>query len=991
VFKRLFGGLIDSNEKEIDRLKPIVDKINALEPDFERLSDAELRAKTGEFKARLAEETAQSREEVEKARQELAEKRRCETEAESAFQQEALAGECRELENALKKREEELKTAEKRALDAILPEAFAAVREAAKRTIHQRHFDEQLIGGIVLHQGKIAEMKTGEGKTLVATCPLYLNSLTGRGAHLVTVNDYLARRDPYWMGPIYNALGINVASIYPMQTSSEHTPSRLYDPQYESGDKTWRHFRPISRKEAYEADITYGTSAEFGFDYLRDNMVVDLKQAVQGQLSFAIVDEVDNLLIDEARTPLIISGPAEESGALYKAVDSVVRRMKFKLFAHEPVSNAEKEEKEALKSQFDYFAFEKEHSIEDQTSGQEKLARAFNMKLEDLFGGESEDQSPLSVNETKTCIDIRSISRKSMQAHALYKIDRDYVIRVNEETNKPEVIIVDEFTGRLMLGRRYSEGLHQAIEAKEGVEVQRESLTYATITIQNYFRMYSKLAGMTGTALTEAEEFHKIYKLDVLVIPTHKPMVREDNQDRIYRDENAKFNAVVREIEEVNKNSQPVLVGTVSIEKSERLGNLLKRKGIASRILNASPARLKEEAEIISEAGKPGAVTIATNMAGRGVDIVLGGREPEKPSDGANPELLENWEKEHRKWEERHSMVLAAGGLHVIGTERHEARRIDNQLRGRSGRQGDPGSTRFYVALDDDIMKRFGGERIKTVMSWVGMDENTPIENSMVSKSIEGSQVKVEGYHFDIRKHLVEFDDVVNKQREVIYGERRKVLSGADLKANILSMVEREIKSIVDDHIGTRTNDEWDLNGLVSDLNAIFPVPKSLNASALALLNPQSMKEKLIEYAFTAYDQKEKETGQEDMRLIERLVMLRVIDDLWIEHLTNMENQRQQAGFAGLQQMKAEDSYKLIGSQQFNLLLVAIREDVARMIFHVNLRRDEDRKVSTPISKVAGEAGRPVKVAPRVSGKKIGRNDPCPCGSGKKYKHCCGR
>jgi preprotein translocase subunit SecA len=983
MFKRLFGGLVDSNEKEIDRIQPLIDKINALESDFEKLSDAGLKAKTGEFKARIAESTTHFRQEVEKVRQELETARKCENEALNAVQQDSLSAECKDLETQLEKRQSELKAAEKRALEDILPDAFAAVREAAKRTIGQRHFDVQLIGGIVLHQGKIAEMKTGEGKTLVATCPLYLNSLTGRGAHLITVNDYLARRDPYWMGPIYHALGVTVASIYPQQTPDEHLPSRLYDPSFDSADAHWKHYRKITRQEAYQADITYGTSAEFGFDYLRDNMVIELNQCVQGQLSFGIVDEVDNLLIDEARTPLIISGPAEETGDLYKAIDSVVRRMKTKVMPHEPVSQQEKDEKGQLlfDGQTDFIAYEKEHVVEETVHGQEKIARAFGMHIEDLFGGEQEEQRTLSIEETKKINDIRSIFRKSMQAHALYKRDRDYVVN-----DGGEVIIVDEFTGRLMMGRRYSEGLHQAIEAKEGVKVQRESMTYATITIQNYFRMYAKLAGMTGTAITEAEEFHKIYRLDVVVIPPNKPLIREDHGDRIYKTENGKFSAVAQEIEEVHKIGQPVLVGTVSIEKSERLGDLLKRKGIPFKILNAK--KHLEEASVIAEAGKPGGVTVATNMAGRGVDIVLGGKEPEKPEIN-DSEAVKKWEKDHQEWQARHEKVLVLGGLHVIGTERHEARRIDNQLRGRSGRQGDPGSTRFYVSLDDDVVKRFGGERIKTVMGWVGFDENTPIENGMVSKSIENSQVKVEGFHFDIRKHLVEFDDVVNKQREVIYTERKKVLSGADLKANILNMVEKELKIIVTGKLGSHTADDWDVKGFVTDVGAVMPVPRELNGEGITNMTTKQIEEKLIEVSRTLYAERELQIGAE-MRLLERLIMVRVIDSLWIEHLTNMENQRQQAGFAGLQQQKSEDSYKRIGYEQFQLLLETIQQDVARMIFHVNLRKEEPRKVSTPISRAAGAANSSPKVQVKADGKKVGRNDPCPCGSGKKFKHCHG-
>jgi preprotein translocase subunit SecA len=992
MFKRLFGGFIDSNEKEIDKLKPIIVKINALEAEYQKLSSDELKNKTVEFKARIAQSVASFKTVVDGAKKELEEKRRCEFDAANPLQQEDLSRECKDLEAQLKKRQEELKAAERKALDEVLPEAFAVVREAAKRTLNQRHFDVQLIGGIILHQGKIAEMKTGEGKTLVATCPLYLNSLTGKGVHLVTQNDYLARRDPYWMGPVYHALGVTVAAIFPMQVSTEHSPARLFDPTFESGDSHWRHYRNISRKEAYQADVTYGTSAEFGFDSLRDNMVIEISQCVQRDLNYAIVDEVDNLLIDEARTPLIISGPAEDSGNVYKTVNNIVSRMSMKVMPHEPVSFQEKEEDEKLREEFDYVAYEKDHTVRENPRGQEKLARSLNMTEEELFGGDSEELKPTTLEEAKLRNDIRSVFRKSMQAHALYKKDRDYVIRVNEETNKPEIIIVDEFTGRLMLGRRYSEGLHQAIEAKEGVPIQRESMTYATITIQNYFRMYAKLSGMTGTAVTEAEEFSKIYKLDVVVIPTNKPMVREDFQDRIFKDEEAKYNAVVREIEEVHKNGQPILVGTVSIVKSEHLGDMLKRKGISARILNASPARLLEEATIVADAGKPGAVTIATNMAGRGVDIVLGGKEPAK-SDYLD---IKDWEKDHQAWQERHNKVLESGGLHVIGTERHEARRIDNQLRGRSGRQGDPGSTRFSVALDDDIMKRFGGERIKSIMNFIRMDANTPIENSMVSKTIENSQVKVEGFHFDIRKHLVDFDDVVNKHREVIYDERRKIISGVDLKSNILNMLEKELKSIISHFVGSKSNDEWDLKSLIAELNVIFPVPRELNVAALEVLDSKAIEEKLIDAMDQAYQEKEKSAGPADMRLLERLVMLKIIDGLWVEHLTNMENQRQQANFATLQQMKAQDAYKKIGFEQFQQLTETIQQDVARMIFHVNIRREEDKKISTPISRVAGTSSKQAKPAQRITNSegnrvKVGRNDPCPCGSGKKYKHCHGQ
>ncbi|MAF85128.1 MAG: preprotein translocase subunit SecA [Dehalococcoidales bacterium] len=900
MFKWL-GGLVDSNEKELKRLQPIVNKINELEPEFERLSEDELRAKTDEFKARYKEGSS---------------------------------------------------------LDELLPEAFAAVREAAKRTINQRHFDVQLMGGTVLHQGKIAEMKTGEGKTLVATLPLYLNSLTGQGCHLATVNDYLARRDPYWMGPIYHALGTSVASIYPQQAPDEHIPACRYDhdPDFDSGDKRWPNFRPIPRREAYQADIIYGTSSEFGFDYLRDNMVTDLPHCVQRQLNYAIVDEVDNLLIDEARTPLIISGPAEEAGQRYQIFARLVPR---------------------LRQNDDYTIDEKTRTVNLTDTGISNMERILKreglLKAPNLY-----DPSNYSLNR---------YLESALKAHVLFSRDRDYVVRDGQ------VIIVDEFTGRLMLGRRYSEGLHQAIEAKERVRVQQESRTFATITIQNYFRMYDKLAGMTGTAATEAEEFHKIYNLEVVVIPTNKPMVRDDHPDQIYKDEETKFRAAVREIEQLHQEGRPVLVGTVSIEKSENLSDRLKRKGVPHQVLNAKEH--VKEGSIIAQAGESGAVTIATNMAGRGVDIVLGGS-----TDGQS----------ESEWQKNHDKIVELGGLHIIGTERHEARRIDNQLRGRAGRQGDPGSSRFYVSLEDDIAKRFGGDRVKGFMSW--MDEDTPIENKLVNRSIESAQTKVEGYHFDMRKHLVEYDDVINQQRKLIYGERRKILSDADLKANILSMVEEELQGIM----GTRLPDErgidWDIEGLLADVSTIFPLSPELNADALSQLKPKQIEDRLIEQAKAQYEAKEKELGSDNMRVLERLVMLRIIDSLWVEHLTTMEQMRLEAGWQTLRQVKAVDAYKSEGYKQFQVLLSTIQHDVAHTIYRVGLVRKE---TPTPVAQgVAARGGgaAPAQVAAsgdggampvpaaatgssqhkiKVSGKKVGRNDPCPCGSGKKYKKCCGR
>jgi len=875
------GKLVDSNEKEIKRLQPIVDQINQLEPDFERLSDAELRAKTDEFKTRIGGGSS---------------------------------------------------------LDELLPEAFAAVREAARRAIGQRHFDVQLMGGLALHQGRIAEMKTGEGKTLVATLPLYLNSLTGQGCHLATVNDYLARRDPYWMGPIYDKLGVSVASIYPQQTPDEHTPSRLYDPGFDSGDSRWPYFRPVSRAEAYQADITYGTCNEFGFDYLRDNMVIDLSQCAQGQLKYAIIDEVDNLLIDEARTPLIISAPDEEAGRMYEVFARLVPR---------------------LHRGEDYVLDEKERSVnltDDGISNVERiLKREGTLKSPNLY-------DPANYALTRYL-------DSALKAHVLYKKDREYVVKDGQ------VIIVDEFTGRLMFGRRYSEGLHQAIEAKERVPVQRESRTFATITIQNCFRMYEKLAGMTGTAVTESEEFHKIYRLDVVVIPTHEPMIRQDFTDQIYKDEGAKFRAVAREIEQLNQQGRPVLVGTVSIEKSEYLSDLLKRKGIPHQVLNAK--QHEKEAAIIAQAGQPGAVTVATNMAGRGVDIILGG----------SPEG-----RDQREQQQEQEQVLSLGGLHIIGTERHEARRIDNQLRGRTGRQGDPGSSRFYVSLEDDIVRRFGGDRIKGLMEWAGLGEDTPIENALVSKTIENAQVRVEGYHFDIRKHLVEYDDVINKQRELIYVERKKILSGADLKANIVSMVKEEIGRIVANYTGNGHALEWEPEGLTGEIATIFPLPPALNAGTLVQMKPEQIEEGLSEAAGVLYDEREKEMGPENMRVLERLIMLRTIDNLWVEHLTAMEHLRQEAGWQTLRQVRAVDAYKTEGFKQFQILQDTIRHDVVHTIYHVGITRQEAPKPApSPMAQVATGSTGSRKQLLKVSGRKVGRNDPCPCGSGKKYKHCCGR
>ncbi len=866
MFKWL-SNLIDSNEKELKRLQPLVDHVNSLEPDLEKLTDTELRAKTDEFKARLAD------------------------------------GE---------------------SLDEILPEAYAAVREAAKRTIRQRHFDVQLMGGIVLHQGKIAEMKTGEGKTLVATLPLYLNALTGQGSHLVTVNDYLAKRDCHWMGSIYHALGVSVACINAQQTVGQTAPSYTYDPSYESEDQRWNFLRPVNRRQAYEADITYGTNNEFGFDYLRDNMVLDLSQCVQRPLNYAIVDEVDNILIDEARTPLIISGAAEEATKRYYTFAQLVSR---------------------LEKDTDYTIDERTRTTNLTELGMTKMEKTLKreglLKAPDLY-----DPSNYFLTQ---------YLESALKARVLFKKDRDYVVKDGQ------VIIVDEFTGRLMFGRRYSEGLHQAIEAKEKVKIQRESVTLATITFQNYFRMYQKLAGMTGTAATEAEEFHKIYSLEVVVVPTNKPMIRTEYPDQIYKDEKAKFAAVTREIKQLHDQKRPVLIGTTSIETSEKLSDLLNRNGVPHKVLNAK--QHEKEADIIAQAGRLEAVTVATNMAGRGVDIILGG----------NPEG-----RGESEWQEDHNKVIELGGLHIVGTEHHEARRIDNQLRGRAGRQGDPGSSRFYASLEDDILRRFGGERVKGVMQWVGMDENTPIEHPLVTKAMTNSQVQTEGYHFNIRKHLVEYDDVINKHREVIYAERKKILSGADLKTNIISMVKDEIQSLVGTRLSNTSyeleGEQSNLSGLLEDVSAIFPLPPQFRSDGLSELGDKKITEKLTDYAIELYNQRERELSPDNMRIAERLVMLRVIDRLWMEHLTEMDRLRQGIGLRAVGQEQPLMVYKREGHASFEALLAGIQHDVVHSIYHVGIAKEAPKK----------------KEAVMV-GKKVGRNDPCPCGSGKKYKHCCGR
>jgi preprotein translocase subunit SecA len=954
------GKLVDSNEKQIKKFDPAIDQVNALEPEYEKLSGDELKAKTQEFKDRLTQATTDLQNRADEARQELQEAKKMAAEAEDKFTRESSELSVKSLQEKLEQAEKELRKAQNDALNDIIPEAFAAVREASKRTLGMRHFDMQLVGGIVLHQGKIAEMKTGEGKTLVATLPLYLNALTGKGVHLVTVNDYLSKRDPYWMAPIYHALGMTVSSIQGQQTSgSSGGVSFIYDPDFDSGkeDDPWKRFKPVTRQEAYRADITYGTNNEFGFDYLRDNMVVDLKQCVQRELNYSIVDEVDNILIDEARTPLIISGPAAE-GTLekYSLADKAARQLTGKMVTEKEETEA-KQQGTDLEVGFDYLVDEKNHGVrltgDGVNNAMDKLkiddVREFQLKWEHYI-------------------------RQAIVAKDLYKKNTEYVI------NNGKVVIVDEFTGRMMHGRRFSDGLHQALEAKEvangeRVKVEEETRTYATVTFQNYFRMYKKLAGMTGTAVTEAEEFHKIYKLEVVVIPTNKPMARKDVIDQIYKNEEAKFNQVIKEVEEIHKQGRPILIGTVSVEKSEVLSDMMKRRGIPHQVLNA---KLHEkEAYIVAQAGRLGAVTVATNMAGRGVDIVLGG----KP-DGRDP----------KEWQKEHDEVIAKGGLHIIGTERHEARRIDNQLRGRAGRQGDPGSTRFFVSLEDDIMRRFGGDRVGKFMEWAGMGEDVPIENGIVNKTIESAQVRVEGYHFDLRKHLVEYDDVVNNQREIIYGERRKILEGADLKANVLSMVKQEMGQYIAAHTGE--NGDGNLEQLVTEVGGLFPLPPDFTPEKLAEMKPGDIEDLLVEHSIALYDKREAELTPENMRILERLLMLRIIDNYWVEHLTNMDNMRQGVGLHAVAQRDPLQVYKKEGLELFDDMMDGIRHDMVHNIFNMNITKGTPppKQTASPMAKAAKASGGDMgKGAEKVDGKKVGRNDPCPCGSGKKYKHCCGQ
>jgi preprotein translocase subunit SecA len=864
---KIFG---DPNQRYLKKLYPIVEKINSLEEKFEKIPTEKLKEKTFEFKERL------------------------------------------------KKGE---------SLDDLLPEAFALVREASKRTIGLRHFDVQLLGGIVLHRGQIAEMKTGEGKTLVATLPLYLNALEGKGCHLVTVNDYLARRDVEWMGPIYHLLGLSVGVL-------NHEKAYLYQPK----DKRETHLGSgeelveVPRKVAYQADITYGTNHEFGFDYLRDNMVYSLDEIVQRDLHYAIIDEIDSILIDEARTPLIISSPEKESTELYRKMAQIV---------------------EKLKENEDYNVDEKMRAVSLTEAGQEKIIKM--LKVDPWAMASSTD-----LEMVKKGLELDHHINAALRAKALFKRDRDYIVKDNE------VIIVDEFTGRLMFGRRYSEGLHQAIEAKEGVEIKKESKTLATITFQNYFRMYKKLAGMTGTAATEAEEFYKIYNLEVVVIPTHKPMIRKDLPDKIYATKEEKFKAVVAEVKERYKIGQPVLIGTTSIEDNEYLSSLLKKEGIPHQVLNAK--NHEKEAQIIAQAGRLKAVTVATNMAGRGVDIILGGNPPD---------------------EEEQKKVIALGGLFVIGTQRHESRRVDNQLRGRAGRQGDPGSSQFFISLEDDLMRIFGGERIKKLMKFFNFPPNVPIENKIISKAVEQAQKKVESYNFDLRKHLLEYDDVLNKHRQAIYRLRREILENEDkIKEKIFKMIEEEIEKIVAFHTAHDYEKKWDLEEIGEVVSTIFPLPNDFKEKFEEIRKKAGTREEdalarsllfeyLMDLAKKAYYDLEKRINDEKlMRQIEKMIILRSIDIFWTFHLEAMENLKGGISLRAYGQRDPLVEYKKEAYYKFHQLLESIKKQVVYSIYKISVKKEEE----TPSKEVS--------LSVRTS-KKVGRNDPCPCGSGKKYKKCC--
>ena len=905
------------SEKEVKRIKPLVTKINNLEPEMEKLSDSELVAKTPYFKQQLQ---------------------------------------------------------EGKTLDDILPEAFAVVREASKRVLGMRHFDVQLIGGIILHQGRIAEMKTGEGKTLVATLPVYLNALEGKGVHVITVNDYLAKRDSEWMGKLYKFLGLSVGLVI-------------------AG------MQPKEKQEAYNADITYGTNNEFGFDYLRDNMVIYKDQLVQRGLHYAIIDEIDSILIDEARTPLIISGRANESSDLYKKADNFVKRLEPKIIVEEDVKDFDQAEDN---EKYDYIVDLKAKSATLTQKGIKKAEEAFELE---------------NFNDLENSTLVHHVNQ-ALRAHGIMKKDIDYIVKDGE------VLIVDEFTGRIMYGRRYNNGLHQAIEAKEHVKIADESKTLATITFQNLFRMYDKLSGMTGTAMTEESEFEEIYNLDVIEIPTNKPMVRKDENDIIYKNENAKFHAIVEDIKKSNEKGQPVLVGTVSIEKSEKLSNLLKKEGIKHEVLNAKYH--EKEAEIIAQAGKFNAVTISTNMAGRGTDIMLGGNseylaKEEMRRLKLSPELIEEAntyyetdnedilrvrkqfkelvQKYDEKIKEEKEKVIQAGGLKIIGTERHESRRIDNQLRGRSGRQGDVGESRFYIGLDDDLMKIFGGDMITKVYNTLGADENMPIQSKMISNAVENAQKKVEGRNFTIRKNVLKYDDVMNAQREIIYKQRRQVLDGENIHDNIINMIEFVAENVPQMYVEGETN-ELNIESLNNEIINLFGIDM-LDFIKEHKENVGEISSMLKEKALEIYKQKEEEITAEQMRELERVVMLKVVDEKWMNHIDSMDELKNGIGLRAYGQKDPVVQYRLEGFDMFDEMINNIKLDVTKILMHIRSAGNAERQETVKITGAALEAihsvdggakiGTDVDRTVRNEGPKVGRNDPCPCGSGKKYKNCCGK
>jgi preprotein translocase subunit SecA len=893
--------LVDSNDRELGRLKPILDAVNARANEMEAASDSEIRARI-----------------------------------------DAISAVLRTLEG----------DALKAALDKELPEILAAAREASRRTTGMRPYDEQILGAIVLHQGKIAEMRTGEGKTLVGPLGATVNAVGGRGVHVVTVNDYLARRDARWMGPIFAFMGLSIGVI-------AHDSSYLFDPDYHSSDEQTAKLRPVTRREAYAADVTYGTNNEFGFDYLRDNMVTDLEQRVQRGHAFAIVDEVDNILIDEARTPLIISGQAAESQNLYATFSKLVPRLRARQAGAE--------------SGGDYFLDEKEKAVSPTEEGVARVEQMLG--IENLYSGD-----PLMARHFES----------ALRAHALFKRDRDYIVEGGE------IVIVDEFTGRKMPGRRWSEGLHQAIEAKEGLHVQRESVTLATITFQNYFRLYGKLAGMTGTAMTEAEEFSKIYNLEVTAIPTHRPMVRNDEPDLVYRTERAKDAAIVEHIKERRAAGQPVLVGTTSVERSEHLATLLKREGIPHNVLNAK--QHEREALVVAQAGRSGAVTIATNMAGRGTDIVLGGNPAGLASEalrlrGLNPAEVdaatyaEALAEAERSCAADRETVLAAGGLRIIGTERHDSRRIDNQLRGRAGRQGDPGSSRFYLSLEDDLMKRFAGERVIGLMDRLGFDESQALESSMVSRTIEGAQTRVEGYNFDIRKRVVEFDDVINKQRATVYGERNRVLHGDDLNLTVEDSLRAEARSIVMTHCPPGLPGDWNLEALRGDLRRAGIEPP---AGLEDIVEDAILVDAIEVAALEALNKKAAEFGPEIWPRVLRAVILRSIDQLWVEHLTEVDDLRRGIGLRGYAQEDPLNAFKREAFKLYDEFQGLIRVSIGRSILRVSVVQQEAPRPKVVATSAAGTTSAPAPRAPVTPAASVGRNDPCPCGSGKKYKKCHG-